>query len=70
MKWTCHIVQSKKMDTTSTEFGFFIVLKSPDRAMVGNKIQIGGDLQCREAQTHVSIFSLFDHKFNFAIYYF
>jgi hypothetical protein len=32
-------------------------------AMAGNKIQIGGDLQCREAQTQISIFSLFDHKF-------
>ena len=28
-------------------------------AMAGDKIQIGGDLQCREAQTQISIFSLF-----------
>jgi len=30
------------------------------KAMVGNNFQIGEDLQCREAQTHVSIFSFFD----------
>jgi hypothetical protein len=27
--------------------------------MVGNTIKIGGELQCREAQTQVSIFLLF-----------
>jgi hypothetical protein len=36
-------------------------------AMAGNKIQIGGDMQCREAQTQVSNFSLFDHNILFLI---
>jgi len=33
------------------------------KAMVGNKIQIGEYLNCREAQTHVLIFSLFDYDY-------
>jgi hypothetical protein len=33
------------------------------KATVGNIIQIGGDLRCREFQTQVSVFSFFDFDY-------
>jgi len=37
--------------------------------MVGNKIQIGEDLQCMEAQTKLSIFSFYDHDYMLQLYF-
>jgi len=39
------------------------------KATVVNKIQIGEDLKYREAKTHVSNFSFFDHNYLLQLYF-
>ena len=47
-----------------------IALLSTKKVMVGKKIQISEDLQRREAQTQLSILSLFDHMIICCKYFF